>query len=166
MTLDRKDKKKAKLRNLRLSELSLVDRPASPMARIVLIKRASDDDTHAIQHDRPALHSEDHHIRKEAPMSNFASTVDALEQRGLSPLDAYRKAARDNPGALAKFNTEGIAKAEAAARPPVVKRASVAEQEFELAAAGIAERDKVPLHVAMSRARQKFPDKFRAAYSN
>ena len=38
------ERKLARLRRIKLDELSLVDRPANPLARVTLFKRAPDDD--------------------------------------------------------------------------------------------------------------------------
>lgn len=87
------------------------------------------------------------------------------EGEACSGTEAMSKAARRHPDLLKKYNEEGLERyAEASKKPAVKARWAQPKQEFDLLVEGIAERERVPRHVAMGRARQRCPEKFREAY--
>ncbi len=146
-------KRPARLKSIRLTELSLVDAPANPHARITLFKRHADDEDSK---------------KMEKKVMSFASFEDACahlrKAHGMSAVDALSSAARDHPSLLEKYQRAGdemIAKAAETARPALLSKAEAA---FEDRVDKIAKRDKVGRDVAMSRARTEHPEEFEAAF--
>ncbi len=148
------ERERARPKNIKLDELSLVDKPANPHAKIVLAKRAGDD--------------------KETDQGPEQDRVIRLvrgrrrgdrEGRGLpAPRGDVEGLERSCPDLLEKFQRAGdemIAKAADAARPTPVSKAELA---FDDKVDEIAKSRGVPRSAAMSLARQRFAEEFEAAY--
>ncbi len=152
-TMTTEDRRRpARLVDIRLSELSLVDRPANPHARVTLFKRA-DDKEHEME------------IQKIAAYSSFDDAVAAIAKaEGLSHDRAMSRAAAAYPDLVEKYNAAGdeaVAKIAEAVRPAPVSKAVMA---FEDRVDEIAKSRGIPRHAAMTDARVRFPDEFAAVY--
>lgn len=148
-------RKPALLRAIKLDELSLVDRPANPHARITLFKRADDKEHDDMQR---------RETNEPLAFDSFEAAVAHLRKlHGCTGTQAMQKAARHHPDLLAAYLEEGaqrVAKAERYAR----RRGSPPEavQQWDLLVDAIAEEKRVPRRRAMEIARRRHPDKFRA----
>jgi hypothetical protein len=149
-------KPKARLRRLKLTELSLVDAPANPEARITLHKRAQDEDAEM----------RFQKITDTAHPASFDSLEAAMAEirkvEGCSRLDAMRQAARDHPDLLRKYNAAGMEAVEKLAEDSRSRTKPPAVENFDLLVDAIMERDKVSRSVAMQRARRENPREFEA----
>lgn len=145
------------MREFMIQELSAVDSPAQQHAVSVLLKRDDRQEQDEMQVQK---------IQRDEPRS-FSTFEDACTYlrtvQGMSPLAAMEAAADAHPSLIAKYNAEGESIAKAADAEAAAKRRKPrAVEDFELIVAGIAERDGVPKHVALERAREENPGKFKA----
>lgn len=152
MTIDKTGKRKrVRLRNLRLTELSLVDHPANPHANIMLAKRG-DNRSSEMAFDK---------LNRPASFETFDDAVAEIRRReGLTGTAAMRKARERHPDLLAKMQAD-----EPSSRPTVETRdIGKAVRDFSELVDQIAADRKVTKSVAMSIARQENPAAFQAAY--
>ncbi len=147
MTITTTERRPARLVNISLNELSLVDRPANPHAKVTLFK-SSDDPPPPMAFD------------------SFEEAMQHLQKlRGLTRSDAMSAAARAHPALVEKYQRAGdaaIAKAAEAARPQPVNKAAVLA--FDDRVDQIAKSRGIPRHAAMSVARDRHSAEFVAAY--
>jgi hypothetical protein len=140
---------RARFRKLKLDELSSVDRPAAIGAKAVIMKRdvsKGGNDMSADLMDRAATI---------AKMDNCSMTA-AMRQARLelpAAFEAVQKADIDRPHQQDQGAPDGGQLAVAKAR-----------RDFDAVVREVAERDRVPAHVAMQRARHEDPQAFAAAY--
>ena len=89
--------------------------------------------------------------------------VAQLQKSGMTRSAAMSAAARAHPQLVEKYNREGedrVSKAAEASKPRAVNKAAVLA--FEDRVDEIAKRHGLPRSRAMSKARERFPDEFRA----
>jgi hypothetical protein len=107
---------RARLKRIQLDELSLVDRPANPLAQVTLFKRDGDEGMRSTGRAPASFRSFDEaveHLRKvhgvarkaePEPVAKFNSIVDAVADRdGCPRSQAMRRAARENPDKFAAY---------------------------------------------------------------
>lgn len=153
--------KPARLRAIKLDELSLVDKPANPHARVTLFKRDADP-TEEITKEM------DHHIQS---FDSLEAAVAHLRKHGMSQLEAMTAAVDAQPELVEKFNKAAPVAKRGSHLPGYLAKSAdelaelrKAEQPFERVVAEIQKRDRCPRSVAMERAEREHPDEFALAY--
>lgn len=152
-------KRRRVMRSFKILELSAVDRPAQAGATVAIMKRADGDD-----HEQ----ENDMEIRKIGgdEVASFNSLEEAMRHirkaRGVSASDAMSAAAREHPGLLKRYQSEGAERVAKAAEAAKARSTSPEVRDFEFLVAGIAERDGVTRSEAMTRARRENPGAYRA----
>lgn len=147
-------RERGRLKSIVLDEVSLVDAPANPHARVTLLKLDRDKET------RMQVHK----IASDRVMSfdSFDEAVAHLTKSAGGRTAAMRQARARYPDLVSKHNDDGdemIAKAAEAAAPRPVAKAVAA---FETVVDEICKRDGCPRSEAMRRARVQRPDAFEA----
>ncbi|MCC0059104.1 MAG: hypothetical protein H6886_07520 [Hyphomicrobiaceae bacterium] len=149
------ERRPARLRAIKLYELSLVDAPANPHARVTLFKRDV------------RTEKEETMLQKNEPLG-FDTLDDAVEhlQNTLKcgRTQAMSRAAERFPTLVAKFNDEGREIARRAAEDLAKSRTRPgAVEDFERCVDEVAKRDGCTRTAAMRRAAEEYPGAF-AAY--
>ena len=155
-----KERKPARLVDIQLSELSLVDRPANPHARVTLFKRADDEQRMRWNCERSVTTG----LRASGTLEEAMAHLQTVS--GMSTAAAMSKAAREHPELVEKYRRQGdaqMAKAADAARPQPVNKAILG---FDDKVDEIAKARGLPRHAAMSAARERHPEEFQAAYGD
>jgi hypothetical protein len=150
---DEPKREPAKLKNIEIDELSLVDKGANPGARVCLFKRDDEEEPNmefAKITERPRS------------FDSFESACAYLQQHGATRLQALAQAAHEQPDLLQKFNAEGIAIAKAAQDVAAPRPIAKAIADFNKRVTEVMARDKISKLEALGRAAREFPDTFRA----
>ena len=139
-------RKRRIMREFSIEELSAVDKPAQVHARMAIMKRDSSEDE---KMDFQKI------IDQPLAFDRFEDAVEHLKKvNRCSGTEAMRKAADAHPGLLETYQAAGAV----SSRPDFTKVARPqAVQEWDLAVAGVMERDGVSRTAAMSRVRSERP---------
>ncbi len=161
------------LRNLKLAELSLVDRPANKKARIAIFKSDTEGPENDMQGQVRNGRREPSNlgpaaevvIRKVTPppaeRRTFEEAYLAIASReSVSKCEAMSRARTLYPALLRVYRPEGLERVAEASSAPVMK--SEAVHWFERRVDEIRRRDNCNHTIAMSRARDENPAEFRA----
>jgi hypothetical protein len=135
------------MRAFSIEELSAVDKPAQAHARMAIMKRADEGDNDDMRFEKI--------IDRPLAFDSFEAAVEHLKMiHRCSGTEAMRKAAEAHPRLLEAYRKTGAV----SYRPDFTKAAPAkAVQEWDIAVAGVMERDGVSRTAAMSRVRSERP---------
>ncbi len=140
-------RKRRIMREFTITELSAVDKPAQAHARVAIMKRADPEENDDMRFEKI--------IERPRAFDSFEEACEAIRKaERCAGTDAMRKAREGHPGLFEAYQKAGAVSYrpnfEKAARPLDV-------QEWDLAVAGVMERDGITRTAAMSRVRSERP---------
>ena len=140
-------RKRRIMQEFSIDELSAVDKPAQAHARMTIMKRADPEENDDMRFEKI--------IDQPSAFDSFDEAVEHLKTiHGCSGTEALRKAADAHPRLLEAYQKAGAV----SSRPDFTKAARPqAVQEWDIAVAGVMERDGVTRTAAMSRVRSERP---------
>jgi hypothetical protein len=166
-----------RLDNLEITELSLVDRPANPLAKVTIFKSAdglphrniSVTKANPVRTAREASERIEALARQRASSGvpdkaedDFLAAVEQFVERdGVSRVEAMRRARRQHPEKYAAYQREGREAVAKAARPKAVEK-SEHVTKFETLIDNIQLRDRCSRLDALRKARREHPEAFAA----
>lgn len=162
----------ARLKNIRLNELSLVDDPANPLARIVLFKRAADDDVKmttdengntVVEKPKRNPTEKDTDFNEKLP-SSFQGAIKSIRARDpkLSHTAAMSEARKQFPKLFDEFQTEGRERAMKSLAPPAPVAKSAAVVAFEKRIDEMQALEKCSRIEALKAAAREYPQELEA----
>jgi hypothetical protein len=132
------------LENLELTELSFVDRPANPLAKIAIAKRDNSQDEPEAQP-----------VKKQESIMTFEQHVADFTKAGLSPNEALFKARVAYPREFSKWQNAPV---HVPARIEKSESVARAERAIQKRADEIRSAEKLPHHIAFSKAAAEMPE--------